>query len=45
MDEVFICKIASFQEMNIKWNYEIAQREKDKVKCYTKVVTGVANEI
>ena len=30
MDEVFICKIASFQEMNIKWNYEIAQREKDK---------------
>ena len=30
MTEFFICKIASFQEMNIKWNYEIAQREKDK---------------
>ena len=30
MDEDFICKIDSFQEMNIKWNYEIAQREKDK---------------
>lgn len=27
---LFICKIPSFQEMNIKWEYEIAQNEKDK---------------
>ncbi len=30
MAELFICKIASPQEMEIKWEYEIAQREKDK---------------
>lgn len=30
MAELFICKIASPQEMKIKWGYEIAQKEKDK---------------
>ena len=30
MAGLFICKIPSFQEMNIKWEYEIAQNEKDK---------------
>lgn len=30
MAELFICKILSFQEMNIKWEYEIAQSGKDK---------------
>lgn len=30
MKEIFICKIASPQEMNVKWDYEIAQRGKDK---------------
>ena len=30
MDELFICKIASLQEMKIKWEYEIAQNGKDK---------------
>ena len=30
MAEFLICKIASLQEMNIKWEYEIAQSGKDK---------------
>lgn len=30
MSELFICKIASPQEMEIKWEYEIAQSGKDK---------------
>ena len=30
MTELFICKIASPQEMEIKWEYEIAQSGKDK---------------
>lgn len=30
MSERFLCKIASLQEMNIKWDYEIAQSGKDK---------------
>lgn len=30
MDELFICKKPSFQEMNAKWEYEIAQSGKDK---------------
>lgn len=30
MAELFICKIASLQEMNTKWEYEIAQSGKDK---------------
>ncbi len=30
MAELFICKIASPQEMKIKWEYEIAQRGTDK---------------
>ena len=30
MDKIFICKIASPQEMKIKWDYEIAQSRKDK---------------
>ena len=30
MDELFICKIASLQEMNVKWDYEIAQSGEDK---------------
>lgn len=30
MAELFICKIASLQEMDIKWEYEIAQSGKDK---------------
>ena len=30
MAELFICKIASPQEMKIKWEYEIAQSGKDK---------------
>ena len=30
MDELLICKIASLQEMEIKWEYEIAQSGKDK---------------
>lgn len=30
MAEFFICKIASLQEMNIKWDYEIAQSGKDR---------------
>lgn len=30
MAELFICKIASLQEMNTKWEYEIAHSGKDK---------------
>ena len=30
MAEFLICKIASLQEMNIKWEYEISQSGKDK---------------
>ncbi len=30
MAKLYICKIASLQEMNIKWEYEIAQSGKDK---------------
>ena len=30
MIECLICKIASLEEMNIKWEYEIAQSGKDK---------------
>lgn len=30
MAELFTCKIPSFQEMNIKWEYEIAQSGEDK---------------
>lgn len=30
MAELFICKIASLQEMDMKWEYEIAQSGKDK---------------
>lgn len=30
MDELFICKIASLQEINKKWEYEIAQSGKGK---------------
>lgn len=30
MAELFICKIASLQEMDIKWEYEIAQSGKDR---------------
>ncbi len=30
MDEFYVCKIASIQEMNTKWAYEIAQSGTDK---------------
>ena len=30
MIECLICKIPSLEEMNIKWEYEIAQSGKDK---------------
>lgn len=30
MAELFICKIASLQEIDIKWEYEIAQSRKDR---------------
>ena len=30
MEDNYICKIASLEEMNIKWNYEIDRHEEDK---------------
>lgn len=44
MIECLICKIASLEEMNIKWEYEIAQRGKDKATAmlHPKVVQNSA---
>ena len=44
MIECLICKIASLEEMNIKWEYEIAQSGKDKATAmlHPKVVQNSA---